>query len=107
LKLQLDDNVDNYKGRFVARGFTQTYDFWTTQKFVPMARLDSIQTIITIVTMENMHTVQFDIKPMFFYGDIFEELYMDQVERFEDSFLPHKGYKLQKSIYGLKQVSRN
>jgi hypothetical protein len=62
--------------------------------FVPMARLDSIQTIITIVTMENMHMVQFDIKTMFLYGDIFEELYMDQVEGFEDSLFPHKGYKL-------------
>jgi hypothetical protein len=81
--------------------------FGLHKKIVPMARLDSIQTIITIVTMGNMHMVQFDIKPMFFYGDIFEELYMDQVERFEDSFLPHKGYKLQKSIYGLKQVSCN
>lgn len=58
-----------------------------------MVRLHSIETVITIVTMENMHMVQFDIKTMFRYGDIFEELYMDQVEGFEDSFIPHKGYK--------------
>jgi len=40
--------------------------FGLRKKFVPMVRLDSIQTIITNVTMENMHMVQFDIKPMFF-----------------------------------------
>jgi hypothetical protein len=32
---------------------------------------------------------------------------MDQVEGFEDSLFPHKGYKLWKSIYGLKQDFRN
>ncbi len=41
--------------------------------------------------MENMHMVQFDIKTMFLYGDIFEELYMDQVEGFEDSVFHIKG----------------
>ncbi len=56
-----------------------------------MAKLNTIQTIITIFTMENMHMVQFDIKTMFLYGDIFEELYMDQVEGFEDSVFHIKG----------------
>jgi hypothetical protein len=32
---------------------------------------------------------------------------MDQVEGFEDSFIPHKGYKFWKSIYGLKQIFCN
>jgi hypothetical protein len=41
------------------------------------------------------------------YGDIFEKLYTGQAKRFEDFLSPNKVYKLQKSIYGLKQASCN
>ncbi len=54
-----------------------------------------------------MHMVQFDIKTTYIYGDIFEKLYMGQGKKFEDFFSPLKMYKLQKSIYGLKQASCN
>jgi hypothetical protein len=47
--------------------------------------------------------VQFDIKTLFFYGDIFKE-YMQQAKGFENSWFPYQIYKLHKSIYGLKQA---
>jgi hypothetical protein len=85
----------------------KTIIFGLHKSIAPVAILDSIQTIIAIVAVENMHMVQIDIKTMFLYGDIFEELYMDQIGGFEDSLFPHKVYKFRKSIYGLKQVFCN
>jgi hypothetical protein len=55
-------------------GFTQTYGLDYIGTFALMARLDSIQIILAIIVMEDMHMVQFDIKTTFIYGDIFEEL---------------------------------
>jgi hypothetical protein len=99
--------VDCYKAKLVVHGFTQTYGLDYVETFVLVARLDSIQIILAIVVMEDMHMVQFDIKTTFIYGDIFEELYTGQAKGFEDFLSPHKMYKFQKFIYGLKQASCN
>ena len=48
-----------------------------------------------------------DVKTAFLNGNIEEELYMVQPEGFVDSKDANKVCKLQRSIYGLKQVSRS
>ena len=47
-----------------------------------------------------------DVKTGFLNCDLVEDVYMTQPEGFE-SIDSHKIYKLQRSIYGLKQVSRS
>src|SRR4051812_26201069 len=48
-----------------------------------------------------------DVKTAFLNGNIEEELYMVQSEGFIDPKNTGKVYKLQRSIYGLKQASRS
>ena len=50
---------------------------------------------------------QMDIKIVFLNGFLEEELYMMQPEGFVDPKGPNKVCKLQRSIYGLVQVSRS
>jgi hypothetical protein len=49
--------VDCYKAKLVVHGFTQTYGLDYVETFVLVARLDSIQIILAIVVMEDMHMV--------------------------------------------------
>lgn len=51
-----------------------------------------------------MYLKQFDIKTAFLYGDLKEDVYMEQLIGFADG--SNKVCKLNKSLYGLKQASR-
>ena len=48
-----------------------------------------------------------DVKTMFRNGNLEEDVYMSQPKGFEDPDNVGKVYKLQRSIYGLKQASRS
>lgn len=47
-----------------------------------------------------------DVKISFLNGVIYEEVYVKQPHRYEDSAHPDYVFKLKKSFYGLKQASR-
>ena len=49
---------------------------------------------------------QMDVKTAFFNGELDEEIYMDQSLCFESKGQERKVCKLKRSIYGLKQASR-
>ena len=53
IKLNQEGNIQNHKARFVARGFTQKLgsDFYGT--FSPVARLETIRTIIVTAAQKN------------------------------------------------------
>ena len=49
---------------------------------------------------------QMDVKTVFLNGDLDETIFMAQSEGFVVKGKEHMGCKLKKSIYGLKQASR-
>lgn len=54
----------------------------------------------------NLELHQMDVKTAFLNGDLEKEVYMDQLEDFFVEEKEHMFCKLKKSIYGLKQPSR-
>ncbi|KFD65016.1 LOW QUALITY PROTEIN: hypothetical protein M514_22733 [Trichuris suis] len=96
--------VDRYKARLVAKGFTQRPEIDYFERFVPVARYDSIRTVLAIAADEELEILQFDVKTAFLHGTIDEVIFMDQPPGYVD----HSGRvcKLQRAIYGLKQAPR-
>jgi hypothetical protein len=65
-----DGSVENFKGIFVARGFTQKEGIDYEETFSPVARYTSIQTIIALVLVLGWKLHQMDVKTTFLNGKI-------------------------------------
>ncbi|KAM1217065.1 hypothetical protein ACFX2I_013247 [Malus domestica] len=103
-KFNQDGSIQKHKARLVARGFTQKPGIDFSETFAPVARLETIRTLIVVVAQKNWLIYQLDVKCAFFNGVLEEEVYVKQpsgfmLERGED-----KVYKLKKALYGLKQA---
>ena len=71
-----------------------------------MVRFASIRLILAIVARMDLELYQKDVKTAFLNGKLYEEIYKDQLLGFELKGLERKVSKLKRSIYGLKQASR-
>ena len=61
---------------------------------------------MALTTHFNLELHQMDVKTAFLNGDLYEEVYMQQPEGFVVDGKENMVCRLQKSIYGLKQASR-
>ncbi|RVW94724.1 Retrovirus-related Pol polyprotein from transposon TNT 1-94 [Vitis vinifera] len=99
-------NVEKYKARLVAKGYTQKEGIDYKETFSPVSKKDSLRIVMALVAHFDLELHQMDVKTAFLNGDLHEEVYMDQSEGFQDTGKAHMVCKLKKSIYGLKQASR-
>ncbi|KAL0362094.1 UNVERIFIED_CONTAM: Retrovirus-related Pol polyprotein from transposon TNT 1-94 [Sesamum calycinum] len=67
-------------------------------------RLTTIQVLIALTSVYNLLIHQIDVKIAFLYGELEEEIYIDQFEGFVAHGSERKVCKLVKSLYGLKQA---
>lgn len=93
-----------YKARLCAKGFTQKPGFDYKEIFSPVARYESVRTLLAIAAERDLEIEQFDVKTAFLYGDLTEEIYMDVPEGVVAD--KNQVCRLQRSLYGLKQASR-
>jgi hypothetical protein len=98
--------IKRVKARLVAKGFTQREGIDYTETFSPVSNKDSFQIVMALVAHYDLELHQMDVKIVFLNGDLQENVYMAQSEGFVMKGKEHMGYKLKKSIYGLKQASR-
>ena len=71
-----------------------------------MSTKDSLLIILAIVAHFDLELHQIDVGINFLNGDLVEDVYMSQPISFEEIGKEHVVCKLHKSIYGLKQASR-
>ncbi|UYV74792.1 hypothetical protein LAZ67_12001004 [Cordylochernes scorpioides] len=103
-KLNSKGEITRYKARLVAKGFVQKKGIDYEETFSPVARHDTIRTLLAIAANEDLKLVQFDIKTAFLYGDLQDQIYIKQPEGFNNG--TDLVWKLKKSLYGLKQSPR-
>lgn len=101
-----EGKVERYKARLVAKGYSQTYGVDYDETFAPVAKMNTIRTIISIAANRNWKLFQMDVKNAFLHGDLQEEVYMEIPPGFNSRETEGKVCKLKKSLYGLKQSPR-
>ena len=99
-------NIERHKARLVAKGFNQREGIDYMETFSPVSKKDSFRIIMALVAHFDFDLHQMDVKTTFLNGNLEEEVYMKQPKGFSSSEGEHLFCKLKKSIYGLKQASR-
>ena len=105
-KRNAQGQIERHKARLVAKGFTQKEGIDFNETFSPVSTKDSMRIIMALTAHFDLELHQMDVKTAFLNGDLDEDIVMHQppgfVERGKESMV----CKLNKSIYGLKQASR-
>jgi hypothetical protein len=71
-----------YKARLVAKGYSQRFGIDYDEKFAPVAKQDKLRMILSFVAVYDLEMHQLDIETAFLYGELDEEIYLEQPEGF-------------------------
>lgn len=105
LKTDALGKVIRHKARLVARGCSQREGIDYLETFSPVVRYSSIRLLMAMAVKYHLRIEQMDVVTAFLHGDVKETIYMKQPENYDDG--TGRVCKLLKSLYGLKQASRN
>ncbi|WVZ14137.1 hypothetical protein V8G54_011703 [Vigna mungo] len=106
IKHKTDSSIDRYKACLVARGFTQTEGLDYYETFSPVVKITTVCLVLALAAINKWFLHQLDVDNAFLHGDLTEDIYMKPPPGLYPS-TPDLVYKLQKSLYGLKQANRN
>nr|GEX68647.1 putative RNA-directed DNA polymerase [Tanacetum cinerariifolium] len=105
-KLNENGEVEKYKARLVVKGYAQKKGVDYDEVFAPIARWDTIRTLLAVDVQKGWNVYQLDVKSAFLYGELKEVVYVDQPQGFVKKGEETKVYCLKKALYGIKQAPR-
>nr|GEV82114.1 retrovirus-related Pol polyprotein from transposon TNT 1-94 [Tanacetum cinerariifolium] len=107
-KVKLDElgGILKNKACIATHGYHQEEGIDFEESFASVARLEAIRIFLAYAAHKNMIVYQMDVKTAFLNGNLREEVYVTQPDRFVDQDNPNHVYKLKKALYGLKQAPR-
>ena len=105
-KFDSHGNLDRYKGRLIAQGFSQQPGLDFDDTFSPVVKPATIRTVLSIAVSRHWPIHQLDVKNAFLHGDLTEEVYMKQPPGYVHPKYPYYVCCLRKALYGLKQAPR-
>jgi Reverse transcriptase (RNA-dependent DNA polymerase) len=101
-----EGNVERFKARLIANSYTRIYGVDYEETFAPVAKINTARTLISCAVNFWWDLFQLDVKNIFLYGDLKEEVCMKIPSGFENKQLKGKVCRLKRSLYGLKQSPR-
>ena len=84
VKRKADGSIERYKGRVVAKGYSQRPGFDYTETFAPTAKWAALRTIFATAALRDMEIESVDISSAFLNGDPDEDITMDVFEGLRD-----------------------
>ena len=110
IKYNANGTVERYKARLVAQGFTQQEGINFLDTFSPVAKLTSVKFMLGIAAIKGWSLTQMDVSNAFLHGELDEEIFMSLPQGYTPpqgtTLPPNPVCRLLKSLYGLKQASR-
>jgi hypothetical protein len=105
IKINPKGELEKFKSRLVAKGYTQTYGIDYFETFSPVVRYETLRYLFTYALQNDLDIDVTDINTAFLYAELNEEVYMRLPEGCDD--LSNNVVKLGKAIYGTKQAANN
>jgi hypothetical protein len=105
-KYDSQGNIDKFKARLVTKGYTQREGIDYNETFSPVSCKDSFRIIMALVAHYDLELHQMDVNTAFLNRDLDKTVYMARPKGFVMEGIEKLGCHLKKSIYGLKQASR-
>nr|GAT43935.1 polyprotein [Mycena chlorophos] len=108
IKKNAAGEIEKYKARLVARGFTQVQGVDYYETFAPTAKIASIRLVLAIAARNDWDIDMFDFNSAYLNGelDTDEEIFMEQPPGHELADRATHVLRLNKALYGLKQGGR-
>ena len=102
LKKNSQGQVVRYKSRLVAKGYVQKAGVDFEEVFAPMARMETVQVLTSLVAQGNCKMHHLDVKPTFLNGEIKEDTFVKQPNGYIKNGEENYVLKLMKELYGFK-----
>jgi hypothetical protein len=90
----------------VAKDYSQVEGLNLDETFAPVAGIESIHMLLAYATHHGFKLYQMDVNISFLKGPIKEDVYVEEPPGFESEGYHNHVYKLHKTLYGFKQVTR-
>ncbi len=104
IKREKHDEILRYKTRWMIREFEQVERLDYTKTFVSMIKSMSYKTMYVIIVVNDWEIEQMNVKIVFLYDKIHENVFVVQFTSFEQKI--NQVCKLNKTLYDLKQFSK-
>jgi len=104
IKHNVDGTIQRYKGRLVAKGYTQIEGLAYFDTYSLVAKLTAFRLIIAFAYINHWQLHQLEVNNAFFHGELQEDVYMLLPRRIQ-AIKPYQVCKHTKSLYGQKQTS--